>query len=302
MAAAPTTPGILLQPLSQTALEGNSRTFSVFATGAQPLRHQWWKGAQPLPGQTNATLVLSNVTVAQSGDYRVLVSNALGSVASSNATLRVLQMCEVTIAEINFDDRLPSAGYWAYTASEHPTSLETKLTNMAGAGVGGTAALVLQADQSVLRKGPSQSWAVFSVTAAALANRTNGIDTTDLSAYKLYATVKTTGLRGDRARGRFQWQFVAKGGRCLLSMGVPASFTTNYQVYSFVLADGAVDPHSGGFYSEFAANLDQIDSVQCSVTADPWLEDYADDTENAFFIDDVKFVRLVPVSQRASRN
>ena len=138
------------------------------------------------------------------------------------------------------------------------------------------------------------------MTAAARANRTNGVDTTDLSAYRLCATVKTTGLRGDPARGRFQWQFVAKGGKCLLSTVVPAFFTTNYQVYSFVLADGAVDPNSAGSYSEFAANLDQIESVQCTVTADLWLDDYAPDTENTFYVDDIKFVRLIPVSEPLS--
>jgi WD40 repeat protein len=297
VAAPPAAPRILLQPLNQTALEGDSRTLGVFAMGAQPLQHQWWKGAQSLPGQTNATLVLSNLTAAQTGDYRVLVSNALGSVASSNATVRVLPMRKVTIAEINFDDRLPSAGSWAYAVSEHSASLETKLTKMAGAGVGGTAALVLRTDQSVLRNGPSQGWAVFAVTAAARANRTNGIDTADLSAYKLYATVKTTGLRGDPARGRFQCQFVAKGGKCLLTLSAPVFFTTNYQVYSFVLAEGTVDPNSAGSYSEFAANLDQIDSVQFSVTADRWREDYAPDTENTLYIDDIKFVRLIPVSE-----
>jgi len=83
--------------------------------------------------------------------------------------------------------------------------------------------------------------------------------------------------------------------------GLPASFTTNFQVYSFVLADSAVDPHFNGSYREFAAHLDEIESVQCSITADRWLEDYDPDTENAFFIDDIKFVRLVAVSPSASR-
>jgi hypothetical protein len=61
----------------------------VQATGAG-LRWQWFFNGGEISGATNATLLLSEVTLAQSGDYAVVVFNA-GGAASAAATLTVLQ-------------------------------------------------------------------------------------------------------------------------------------------------------------------------------------------------------------------
>ena len=110
-------PAILVQPLSQTAPKGSQAGFSVLAGGVPPLSYQWRKGGNSLPGQTNISLTITNVTVADAGDYSVAVINALGSLASSNATLTVMQVREVPIADVNFDDKPASAGYLAFTYS-----------------------------------------------------------------------------------------------------------------------------------------------------------------------------------------
>ena len=82
--------------------------FDVSAAGASLLSYQWRKGADNLAGQTNDSLTLANVTAANAGDYSVVVSNLLGSVISSNATLNILNVREVPIAEVNFQDRQPA--------------------------------------------------------------------------------------------------------------------------------------------------------------------------------------------------
>jgi hypothetical protein len=90
------TPAIADQPDSQRVGAGSSASFSVTATGDLPLRYQWTHNGNLLGGKTNATLTLANVQLNQAGDYQVVVINAVGSVASSNATLTVLIPARIT--------------------------------------------------------------------------------------------------------------------------------------------------------------------------------------------------------------
>jgi plastocyanin len=57
--------------------------------GVQPLGYQWLMDNLPLTGATNASLILSNVLGKDAGAYRVIASNALGSVASQPANVTV---------------------------------------------------------------------------------------------------------------------------------------------------------------------------------------------------------------------
>jgi len=75
-------PSILTQPLSQKVAEGDTVTLTASARGTAPLSYQWLKDNHPLPGQTNLTLTLSNVTTSASGAYTLSVSNSV-SVATS---------------------------------------------------------------------------------------------------------------------------------------------------------------------------------------------------------------------------
>lgn len=90
-------PGIATQPTNQTAVAGNSAGFSVVATGTAPLSYQWRKDGGDLGGATNASYTISNVTSNHAGGYRVVVSNAAGSVTSAVATLTVLVPPMITV-------------------------------------------------------------------------------------------------------------------------------------------------------------------------------------------------------------
>ena len=87
--AAPPSIDISVQPQSQTVAAGGSATFSVAATGNGRLKYQWRLNGANLSGQTSAILVLNNVTVAQAGDYWVIVSDSLSSISSAPAKLTV---------------------------------------------------------------------------------------------------------------------------------------------------------------------------------------------------------------------
>jgi probable HAF family extracellular repeat protein len=82
-------PSITTQPASATINIGATVTFTVIAQGAPPLSYQWQKNGANLTGATKPTLTINNATTASAGNYRVIVSNAAGSIASASARLLV---------------------------------------------------------------------------------------------------------------------------------------------------------------------------------------------------------------------
>ncbi|MBA4148266.1 MAG: S8 family serine peptidase [Verrucomicrobia bacterium] len=88
-------PAITSQPASLSAFVGTNVNFSVNTTGTSPLTYQWRKNGANISGATRTSLTLSNVQVADAGNYSVLVSNAAGSAASTAASLA---LCNVTVS------------------------------------------------------------------------------------------------------------------------------------------------------------------------------------------------------------
>ena len=82
-------PAIGAPPQSWVASAGEDVLFSITASGTEPLSYQWRTNSSPLPGQTNRTLLLTNVIPARSGSYSCVVTNRAGSVTSASATLAV---------------------------------------------------------------------------------------------------------------------------------------------------------------------------------------------------------------------
>jgi hypothetical protein len=82
-------PLITQQPQRTNVVAGDNAIFQVAATGTAPLAYQWRLWSTNLPGETSATLVISNVQNVHAGPYQVVVSNAEGSVFSSVAQLTV---------------------------------------------------------------------------------------------------------------------------------------------------------------------------------------------------------------------
>ncbi len=84
-----TPPAFTKAPLSQTVTAGANVTFTAAATGTAPLAYQWLKNGATLAGATSATLTLTGTQVADTGSYAVSVTNPVGTVTSSAATLTV---------------------------------------------------------------------------------------------------------------------------------------------------------------------------------------------------------------------
>jgi len=82
-------PRIVAQPQNQAATPGNGARFTVIASGIPSPTYQWYFNGSALGGATDSSLNLNSVLAANAGAYTVVVTNALGSVTSNQATLTV---------------------------------------------------------------------------------------------------------------------------------------------------------------------------------------------------------------------
>jgi glucose/arabinose dehydrogenase len=82
-------PAITDEPNNVLAAIGQTATFTVSATGAQPLSYQWKKNGSNIAGANSATFSIATVQQSDAGNYAVTVYNNYGTVNSSNATLSI---------------------------------------------------------------------------------------------------------------------------------------------------------------------------------------------------------------------
>src|SRR5580698_8664002 len=81
-------PVITTQPVNQTARIGDTVTFSVTATSANPpINYQWQFNGTAIDMATGPSLVISSVGASQFGTYTVYVYDLVGGVTSAPATL-----------------------------------------------------------------------------------------------------------------------------------------------------------------------------------------------------------------------
>lgn len=98
-------PQILTQPPNTTNFFGDTTTLTVIAGGDAPLSYQWYTNSSPIltpladgptgfgtatnGGTSTASLVMAFLNTNQTGDYRVVINNPLGSATSSVVHLQV---------------------------------------------------------------------------------------------------------------------------------------------------------------------------------------------------------------------
>jgi hypothetical protein len=88
--AAPTAPTITKQPANLTVLVGQQANFSVAASGTAILKYQWKKNGAIINGATAASYTIPATATSDNGaQFTVTVSNSVGSITSSAATLTV---------------------------------------------------------------------------------------------------------------------------------------------------------------------------------------------------------------------
>ena len=98
----PTAPTITTQPANQSAVAGQTVTFSISASGSTTIAYQWKKNGTSIDGATNSSYTTLASSIGDSGAlYSVVVSNSAGTATSSTATLTVSPPVVITTQPAN---------------------------------------------------------------------------------------------------------------------------------------------------------------------------------------------------------
>lgn len=120
-------PVISVPPQWQNAFIGSSASFGVtLSAGTAPLSYKWQRTDSTnnpmadVPGGTNPTLTLNNISAGDAGLYQVIVTNAFGATTSSPALLtKLTALPDVTLPG---DPITSFGGTWNSFYNEGPTS------------------------------------------------------------------------------------------------------------------------------------------------------------------------------------
>ncbi len=88
--AVQTAPTITTPPASQSVAAGADATFTVVASGTDPLSYQWRRNTTAIDGATTASYTIVGVQPGDAASYDVVVTNMAGTATSTAATLTVL--------------------------------------------------------------------------------------------------------------------------------------------------------------------------------------------------------------------
>jgi len=97
--AIPVGPMITQQPTNIAAAVGGSATFSVAATGSEPLTYQWQLDGNGVAGATNPVYTVPNVQATDAGNYSVVIVNSIGVTNSAIAALTILDSGTLPVAD-----------------------------------------------------------------------------------------------------------------------------------------------------------------------------------------------------------
>ena len=128
-----TAPGITVQPLNASTVNGSTATFIVVANGTAPLHHQWMKNNEIITGATGSSYTTPAANPSDNGTkYSVLVSNAYGSVTSNEVTLSVIEppvTCWDTLRNFRVPATIDPTGFERYNK---PVDININFTQMLG--------------------------------------------------------------------------------------------------------------------------------------------------------------------------
>jgi endonuclease/exonuclease/phosphatase family metal-dependent hydrolase len=124
-----TAPVITTNPVSQSVIQGGTANFSVAAIGIQPLSYQWRFNGTNISGAATNPFTLTNVQLADAGNYSVLVTNVAGSITSTVATLTVTFASTGTVVTLAGWDM---SGLGNYGPSPMPATTNAPLLTIGG--------------------------------------------------------------------------------------------------------------------------------------------------------------------------
>ena len=114
-------PVIATHPQNLTTTVGSQALFTVVASGATPFTYKWVKNnIDTISGATSDTLKLNSVAAGDTGSYKVIVKNSLGTAVSNSATLTLVAGPSITSHPANFTALSGGTAKFGITTSAAP--------------------------------------------------------------------------------------------------------------------------------------------------------------------------------------
>jgi endonuclease/exonuclease/phosphatase family metal-dependent hydrolase len=199
-------PVISVQPQNQNVLAGQTATFSVTASGTQPLNFQWLFNGTNFFGATTNPFVLANVQSTNVGNYSVVITNIAGSTTSSVATLAILFTNPVVFAQWNFNSTPPDAS--SSTGSTAP-SIGSGTALLAG----GVTATFATGDTNLdTATTDNTGWNLTGFPAGTVSNKTAGAQFTVSTAGKQNIVISWSQRSSNTGGKYFRLQYSTDGG------------------------------------------------------------------------------------------
>jgi hypothetical protein len=114
-------PKINVQPQSQTVTQGTAATFSVEVSSTTFPTYQWRFNGTNIYGATDPSYTIYSCQSSNAGEYSVAVTNAVGGVISSNASLTVLGPPIIITQPTNVTQPLTGTATFSVAANGLPT-------------------------------------------------------------------------------------------------------------------------------------------------------------------------------------
>ncbi|MFM8420958.1 MAG: immunoglobulin domain-containing protein [Verrucomicrobiota bacterium] len=132
-------PAIVSQPLDTIVDAGGSVTLAASVASFPASVLQWFREGVPMPGATNATLVLGAVQAAGMGSYQLVASNVVGTISSRVARVSVTGADPAIwgglIAYLPFNGGVADEGVWSHPVVQQGASLATDRRGKANAAL-----------------------------------------------------------------------------------------------------------------------------------------------------------------------
>ncbi len=128
-------PTIFQQPRDRSAFENQTGYFDVGVEGATPLTYQWRRNGVAIAGATGPTYTTPLLTAADNGArYSITVTNAKGTVTSTDAVLTVLPPPTITTSPTNQTVAVGATATFSVTATGDSLSYQWRRNDQPIAG------------------------------------------------------------------------------------------------------------------------------------------------------------------------